>query len=112
MSKISLEVPFTAFKGKICKHTNIIYKQLRDTQFTSQICHPRTKAYSEEELARQAKFKTAAAAAKAGDRRARHGRDGRKRIRADALYDRRGAADPHVGGIALSGPFVCQAGQA
>ena len=65
MSKISLEVPFTAFKGKICKHTNIIYKQLRDTQFTSQICHPRTKAYSEEELARQAKFKTAAAAAKA-----------------------------------------------
>ena len=65
MSKISLEVPFTAFKGKICKHTNIIYKQLRDTKFTSQICHPRTKAYSEEELARQAKFKTAAAAAKA-----------------------------------------------
>lgn len=65
MSKISLEVPFTAFKGKICKHTHIIYKQLRDTQFTSQICHPRTKAYSEEELARQAKFKTAAAAAKA-----------------------------------------------
>ena len=64
MSKISLEVPFTAFKGKICKHTNIIYKQLRDTQFTSQICHPRTKPYSEEELARQAKFKTAAAAAK------------------------------------------------
>lgn len=65
MSKISLEVPFTAFKGKICKHTNIIYKQLRDTQFTSQICHPRTKPYSEEELARQAKFKTAAATAKA-----------------------------------------------
>lgn len=65
MSKISLEVPFTAFKGKICKHTNIIYKQLRDTQFTSQICHPRTKPYSEEELARQAKFKNAAAAAKA-----------------------------------------------
>lgn len=64
MSKISLEVPFTAFKGKICKHTNIIYKQLRDTQFTSQICHPRTKPYSEEELVRQAKFKTAAAAAK------------------------------------------------
>lgn len=65
MSQIKLEAPFTAFKGKICKHTNIIYKQLRDTQFTSQICHPRTKPYSEEELARQAKFKTAAAAAKA-----------------------------------------------
>lgn len=65
MSQIKLEAPFTAFKGKICKHTNIIYKQLRDTQFTSQICHPRTKPYSEEELSRQAKFKTAAAAAKA-----------------------------------------------
>lgn len=65
MSQIKLEAPFTAFKGKICKHTNIIYKQLRDTQFTSQICNPRTKPYSEEELARQAKFKTAAAAAKA-----------------------------------------------
>ena len=64
MSKIKLEVPFTAFKGKICKHTNIIYKQLRDTQFTSQICNPRTKPYSEAELARQAKFRTAAAATK------------------------------------------------
>ena len=65
MSQIKLEAPFTAFKGKICKHTNIIYKQLRDTQFTSQICHPRTKPYSEEEISRQNKFKTAAAAAKA-----------------------------------------------
>lgn len=65
MSQIKLEAPFTAFKGKICKHTNIIYKQLRDTQFTSQICYPRTKPYSEEEISRQNKFKTAAAAAKA-----------------------------------------------
>ena len=64
MSQIKLETPFTAFKGKICKHTNIIYKQLRDTQFTSQICHPRTKPYSEEELSRQNKFRSAAAAAK------------------------------------------------
>ena len=64
MSKIKLEAPFTAFKGKICKHSNIIYKQVRQTQFTSQICNPRTKPYSEAELARQSKFRPAAAATK------------------------------------------------
>ena len=59
MSKINLEAPFTAFRGKICKHSKIIFAQRGDTQYTSQICNPRTKAYSAEELARQAKFKTA-----------------------------------------------------
>ena len=59
MSNIKLEAPFTAFRGKICKHSKIIFAQRGDTQYTSQICNPRTKAYSEEELARQAKFKTA-----------------------------------------------------
>ena len=59
MSKINLEAPFTAFRGKICKHSKIIFAQRGQTQYTSQICNPRTKAYSEEELARQAKFKTA-----------------------------------------------------
>lgn len=53
------------FRGKICKHAKIIFKKKRQTNFTSQICNPRTKPYSEEELARQAKFRTAAAAAKA-----------------------------------------------
>lgn len=65
MSKYNLEVPFTDFRGRICSHSRIIYKKVRQTNFTSQICNPRTKPYSEEELARQAKFKTAAAAAKA-----------------------------------------------
>lgn len=64
MSKISLEAPFMGFRGKICKHSNIIFKKMEDTQFTSQICHPRTKPYSEAELARQNKFGTATAAAK------------------------------------------------
>lgn len=58
MSKINYEAPFTAFRGKICKHTQIIYKQMGDTKFTSQICNPRTKPYSQDELARQTKFKT------------------------------------------------------
>ena len=59
MSKINLEAPFTAFRGKICKHSKIIFAQRGQTQYTSQICNPRTKAYSEEEIARQGKFKQA-----------------------------------------------------
>ena len=59
MSSIKLEAPFQAFRGKICKHSKIIFAQRGGTQYTSQICNPRTKAYSEEELARQVKFKTA-----------------------------------------------------
>ena len=65
MSKINLEAPFTAFRGKICKHSKIIFAQRKGTQYTSQICNPRTKAYSEEELARQAKFRTAVSNANA-----------------------------------------------
>ena len=59
MSKINLEAPFQSFRGKICKHSKIIFAQRGQTQYTSQICNPRTKAYSAEELARQATFKTA-----------------------------------------------------
>ena len=61
MSKINLEAPFQSFRGKICKHSKIIYAKRKDTQYTSQICHPRTKAFSQEELARQTKFATALA---------------------------------------------------
>ena len=52
MSKINLEAPFQSFRGKICKHSKIIFAQRGQTQYTSQICNPRTKAYSAEELAR------------------------------------------------------------
>jgi len=65
MSKIKLEAPFMGFRGKICKHSNIIYKKLLQTNFTSQICNPRTKPFSEAELARQTKFRQATAAVKA-----------------------------------------------
>lgn len=65
MSKIKLEAPFTAFKGKVCKHTQIIYKEMYGTKFTSQICNPRTKPFSEAEVNRQTKFRQAAAATKA-----------------------------------------------
>ena len=60
MSKFNLEVPFTAFKGKVCKHSKIILKKVRQTNFTSQICIPRTKPFTEAELARQNKFRQAA----------------------------------------------------
>ena len=59
MSSIKLEAPFQTFRGKICKHSKIIFAQRKGTNYTSQICNPRTKAYSEEELARQQKFATA-----------------------------------------------------
>jgi len=59
MSNIKLEAPFTAFRGKICKHSKIIFAQRGDTQYTSQICNPRTKPFSEAEVARQTKFKQA-----------------------------------------------------
>ena len=59
MSKINLEAPFQSFRGKICKHSKIIFAQRGQTQYTSQICNPRTKDFSEAELARQNKFKTA-----------------------------------------------------
>ena len=65
MSKYNLEAPFTAFSGKVCKHSKIIFKKVRQTNFTSQICNPRTKPFSAEELARQEKFTQARAAVNA-----------------------------------------------
>ncbi len=59
MSKIKLEAPFRAFRGKICKHSDIIYKKLRQTNYTSQICNPRTKPFTTAEVARHTKFKNA-----------------------------------------------------
>ena len=56
MSKIKLEAPFQQFRGKVCKHSQIIFKEMYGTKFTSQICNPRTSEYSAEELARQSKF--------------------------------------------------------
>ena len=42
MSKIKLEAPFRQFRGKICKHSDIIFKQMYGETFTSQICNPYT----------------------------------------------------------------------
>ncbi len=65
MSKIKLEVPFQSFRGKVCKHSQIIFKEMYGTRFTSQICNPYTGEPSAAQTAQQTKVKTAAAAVKA-----------------------------------------------
>lgn len=64
MSKFSMEAPFNDFRGRVCKHTKIIYKKVRHTNYTSQICNPRTKPFTAAELERQTKFRQASAATK------------------------------------------------
>ncbi len=62
MSQIKLEAPFTAFRGKICKHSNIIYKEMYGTKFTSQVCNPYTGDPSANQVAQRTKMATAIAA--------------------------------------------------
>lgn len=59
MSKIKLEVPFQSFRGKVCKHSQIIFKVMYGTRFTSQVCNPFTGAPSEAQTAQKTKFKNA-----------------------------------------------------
>ena len=61
MSKIKLEAQFRQFRGKICKHSDIIYKEMYGTQFTSQICNPYTGQPSEAQVAQKERFRQAKA---------------------------------------------------
>ena len=61
MSKIKLEAPFRQFRGKICKHSDIIYKEMNGTQFTSQICNPYTGEPSAAQVAQKERFRQAKA---------------------------------------------------
>ena len=61
MSKIKLEAPFRQFRGKICKHSDIIYKEMNGTQFTSQICNPYTGEPSAAQVAQKERFAQAKA---------------------------------------------------
>lgn len=65
MSKIKLEVPFQQFRGKVCKHSQIIFKQMYGTKFTSQICNPYTGEPSANQVAQRNKMATAIAAVNA-----------------------------------------------
>ena len=61
MSKIKLEAPFRQFRGKICKHSDIIYKEMYGETFTSQICNPYTGDPSEKQVAQRERFAQAKA---------------------------------------------------
>ena len=65
MSKIKLEAPFRQFRGKICKHSDIIFKQMYGETFTSQICNPYTGEPSAAQQAQQTRMATASAKVKA-----------------------------------------------
>ena len=61
MSKIKLEAPFREFRGKICKHSDIIYKEMYGTQFTSQVCNPYTGEPSAAQTTQRERFAQAKA---------------------------------------------------
>ena len=61
MSKIKLEAPFRQFRGKICKHSDIIYKEMDGETFTSQSCNPYTGDPSEKQVAQRERFAQAKA---------------------------------------------------
>ena len=54
-----------SYSGKICEHSDVYFAKKGNTLYTGKICNPRTKPFSEQELARQAKFTQARAAVKA-----------------------------------------------
>ena len=54
-----------SYSGKICEHSDVYFAKKGNTLYTGKICNPRTKPFSEAELARQAKFSQARAAVKA-----------------------------------------------
>ena len=46
--------------GKVCSHSNIFFANKKyGTRYTVKICNPRTKPFTADELARQARFKAA-----------------------------------------------------
>ena len=47
------------YRGKICSHSDTYFQKRGKTLCTGRICNPRTKPYTEAELARQAKFRQA-----------------------------------------------------
>ena len=54
-----------SYSGKICEHSDVYFAKKGNTLYTGKICHPRTKPFSEQELARQTKFRQAIAAVNA-----------------------------------------------
>ena len=53
-----------SYSGKICEHSDVYFAKKGNTLYTGKICNPRTKPFSEQELARQEKVRQARAAVK------------------------------------------------
>ena len=54
-----------SYSGKICEHSDVYFAKKGNTLYTGKICNHRTKPFSEQELARQEKFRQAIAAVNA-----------------------------------------------
>ena len=54
-----------SYSGKICEHSDVYFAKKGNTLYTGKICNPRTKPFSEQELARQTKFRQTIAAVNA-----------------------------------------------
>ncbi len=61
MSVFSLEIPFREFRGKICRHSQIIYKAVNGTRYTSVLCNPYKGEPTEAQLAQRNKMRQAIA---------------------------------------------------
>ena len=61
MAKITPMDLVKSMSGKICGHSDISFARRGETQYTMKRCNKRSTPYSQEELARQAKFKAVAA---------------------------------------------------
>ncbi len=48
--------------GKVCQHSDTYFAERYGTKYTGKICHPRTSAPSEKEVATRSKFTNATAA--------------------------------------------------
>ncbi len=64
MATFSLEIPFRDFRGKICRHSQIIYKKMYGKRFTSAICNPNVSAPTEAQTAQRNKMRNAVASVK------------------------------------------------
>ena len=64
MATFSLEIPFRDFRGKICRHSQIIYKKMYGKRFTSAICNPNVSAQTEAQTAQRNKMRNAVASVK------------------------------------------------
>lgn len=61
VSNYFLEIPFREFRGKICRHSQIIFKKVNGTRYTSVVCNPHKGAPTEAQQEQRNKMRTAVA---------------------------------------------------